>query len=323
MASKTAVRQLCKAARDGALDQVQSMLASDPTLALATVSAPPKKDDGQTALQVALKSGRFEVADALIGAGADVCFMERESANAWRAPVLHDAIRACFQSGRPARGLRTLDGVLAGGADPNQEDSYGNLPLGRAMLDAKSMLHVGEALRAHFPCIFARLLEAGADPDRATARRPPVDASSRGFQAHRFLVEAQGATTAWQPEVWADRAGAAVPTEGRDAAGRTPAMTAAIFGAAHALDALLARGPDLAAVDARGWSALAYSWWSLELSARLLAAGADPNQPIGGGPETPFSRSFFKKDLARLMLAHGADPRTTNATGKTFHELHG
>lgn len=55
---------------------------------------PPKKDDGQSGLQVAFKTGNFEVAKLLIDKGANVNFMETSKINEWTAPVLHDCIRA-------------------------------------------------------------------------------------------------------------------------------------------------------------------------------------------------------------------------------------
>lgn len=57
-----------------------------------TAKQPPKKDDGQSPLQVALKNGAFDIADYLIDQGADLNFIEDASCcNEWRAPVLHDA----------------------------------------------------------------------------------------------------------------------------------------------------------------------------------------------------------------------------------------
>lgn len=48
---------------------------------------PPQKDDGQSPLQVALKTGNFDIAEYLIDMGADLNFMEDETCcNSWRTP---------------------------------------------------------------------------------------------------------------------------------------------------------------------------------------------------------------------------------------------
>ncbi|MCT4595158.1 MAG: ankyrin repeat domain-containing protein [Anaeromicrobium sp.] len=43
---------------------------------MVQLSNPPKKDDGQSPLQVALKTGNFQIADFLIDNGANLNFME-------------------------------------------------------------------------------------------------------------------------------------------------------------------------------------------------------------------------------------------------------
>lgn len=54
---------------------------------------PPKKDNGQSPLQVALKIGAYDIIDYLIKNNADVNFMEAEDDDpGLRCPVLHDAI---------------------------------------------------------------------------------------------------------------------------------------------------------------------------------------------------------------------------------------
>ena len=71
------------------------MLDKKPELISCTAKQPPKKDDGQSPLQVALKTGNFEIASYLLDLGADVNFMEADTCcNEWRAPVIHDAIVA-------------------------------------------------------------------------------------------------------------------------------------------------------------------------------------------------------------------------------------
>lgn len=55
---------------------MRQLLLRRPELANCAAKQPPKKDDGQSPLQVALKTCNFEVAQLLLDAGADVNFIE-------------------------------------------------------------------------------------------------------------------------------------------------------------------------------------------------------------------------------------------------------
>ena len=125
--------------RHGDLKAVRARLDAQPEFVAATATAPPKKDDGQSPLQVAIKSGQFEIAQLLIDRGADVDFMETSTLNRWKTPVLHDAIRAAVFSSRYGRN-RALPGEPADIEVMNTEEQF------------------TRALR-----VLQRLLEAGAD----------------------------------------------------------------------------------------------------------------------------------------------------------------
>ena len=62
------------AIRHGDLYQIKELLKKNPALINCTAKQPPKKDDGQSPLQVAIKTGHFKIADYLIDVGADVNF---------------------------------------------------------------------------------------------------------------------------------------------------------------------------------------------------------------------------------------------------------
>ncbi len=66
---------------------VKAMLTETPELVSATVKSPPKRDDGQSPLQIAFKTGNFFAAELLLANGADLNFMEESEINEWRAPV--------------------------------------------------------------------------------------------------------------------------------------------------------------------------------------------------------------------------------------------
>lgn len=153
------MRKLFKAIRNGDMDEVRKILDRKPALANCTARQPPKKDDGQSPLQVALKTGNPAIAEYLIDMGADVNFIEDASCcNAWRAPVIHDAVNCAVMScrwntndsllgfrvfstrERAEEALAVLKRMLDLGADINALDSYGNSGLNRFALQAKQIL---------------------------------------------------------------------------------------------------------------------------------------------------------------------------------------
>ena len=87
------MKKLFKAIKDDDLVTIQEILSKRPELISCTAKKPPKADDGQSLLQVALKNGKISIANYLLEAGADVNFMESPLCeNKWRTPVIHDAI---------------------------------------------------------------------------------------------------------------------------------------------------------------------------------------------------------------------------------------
>ena len=153
------MKKLFKAIRDGNIELVKQLIDSKPELVNCTAKQPPKKDDGQSPLQVALKTGAFDIADLLIDNGADLNFMEDESCcNRWRLPVIQDAINAAVMSSRfntndPHMGFevysteedaiaarKILEKMLRLGADVNKLDSFGNSGIWRYCLEAVQIL---------------------------------------------------------------------------------------------------------------------------------------------------------------------------------------
>ena len=70
------MKKLFTAIRQKDFEAVKALLDKKPELIACTAKQPPKKDDGQSPLQVALKTGSFDVADYLLDLGADVNFIE-------------------------------------------------------------------------------------------------------------------------------------------------------------------------------------------------------------------------------------------------------
>ena len=138
---------------------VRQIIEKKPELVNCVAKQPPKKDDGQSPLQVALKTGNTAIANHLLDMGADVNYIEDETCcNEWRTPVLHDAINCAVMScrwniddkymgfrefstkERAVEALDVLKRMLNMGADVNALDSYGNSGLNRFALQAKQIL---------------------------------------------------------------------------------------------------------------------------------------------------------------------------------------
>lgn len=105
-----------------------------------------------------------------IDLGADVNFTEESEINEWKAPVLHDALRAAAFSAwdgsigdqddfRKTIGL--LKKLFQHGANPNTIDSYGNNCLLRALLDARQRIASDSGFPDHIsnPTLKRDLLE--------------------------------------------------------------------------------------------------------------------------------------------------------------------
>lgn len=159
------MKKLFTAIRQGDMDTVCALLDKKPELIACTAKSPPKKDAGQSPLQVAIKSGNPAIAYLLLDRGADVNFMEAEDCgNEWRMPVVQDAVMAAVRSTRwnsrwpdgyhvshtqaqADTAFALLERMVNLGADLTAKDSYGNSVLDRALLDTRQIIpgfHYGE-----------------------------------------------------------------------------------------------------------------------------------------------------------------------------------
>ena len=130
------MKKLFTAIRASDLEMVRQIIEKEPELVNCVAKKP-------SPLQVALKTGNTAIANYLLDMGADVNFIEDESCcNAWRTPVLHDAINCAVMSSRwntndknmgfrefstkekAAEALDVLKRMLDTGADVNACDSY-------------------------------------------------------------------------------------------------------------------------------------------------------------------------------------------------------
>lgn len=153
------MKKLFNAIKNSNIEEVKNIISNNPKLVNCIAKQPPQKDDGQSPLQVALKTGSFEIAEYLIDMGADLNFMEDATCcNSWRTPVVHDAINAAVMNCRwntnnqysgfkvfstkqkAETAFNVLKKMLMAGADLNKCDSYGNSAIWRFCLQAAQIL---------------------------------------------------------------------------------------------------------------------------------------------------------------------------------------
>lgn len=180
------MKKLFDAIRADDLATVRALIAAKPELLHVIRRPPPKKDEGQQPLQIAIKGGHLEIANWLIDAGADVFYLEPES-NRARLSVFEIALSAVVSqaihprtpqgTGRPelALALRLIDlGVST--TTPNPQ--FGIPPLmyvGREIeywapseLSRESRAVIVELMRA--------LYSKGATPDDEWSWKGPAAA---------------------------------------------------------------------------------------------------------------------------------------------------
>jgi ankyrin repeat protein len=197
---KKDIKAIFQAIRHRSLADTQVLLAAKPELLHAHNFAPPKKDDGQSTLQVAFKIGQFDIARFLIEQGADLHFMEESALNRWRAPVIHDCLRAVLFNtytvqkdlARFEEALALLQSLLNSGVSANSADSFGTTCLVRALADARQMIEHPYAdiengiLLTQLRRVFQVLLAAGADPDLASEKGSSANQEIEFFELEKY-----------------------------------------------------------------------------------------------------------------------------------------
>lgn len=200
--TKKDIKIFFKAIADGDVNKVSQLLDNNTEYLTICNVAPPKKDDGQSGLQVAFKTGNFEIARLLIDKGADTNFMETSEINEWTAPVLHDCIRATiFNSYTLQRDTKQFDKAFAllqlmlnKKADPKSTDSYGNNCLQRALLDARQMLDnpstdfTDNILIQQLQSVFNQLINAGADIKQSSDNRDSAEELYLNFNLDKYKL---------------------------------------------------------------------------------------------------------------------------------------
>ncbi len=171
------MKKLFTAIRQGNIEEVKRIIGKNPELVNCVSGPTPKKDHGQSPLQVALKVGQFDIADFLIDHGADVNFMETEDDDpGLRAPVLFDAITAtimslCYKNFAASDiALGFVKKLIEKGADVNTFSSNGLGSINWAIHRAEQIIQhptlytqSQDAVRDKLTKILDLLIENGAD----------------------------------------------------------------------------------------------------------------------------------------------------------------
>lgn len=128
------MKRLFQAVRNNDLETVKRILEVNPELINCVATPPPKKDEGQSLLQVANKVGSLEIAHYLIDRGIDINYKEPDNGlpctQCFTCPVLIDAVRFLLKGGpdwkeRVQERKKLIVHLLEKGADPNETDNRG------------------------------------------------------------------------------------------------------------------------------------------------------------------------------------------------------
>ena len=145
--------------RRGDIEAVRQILDRKPEEVNAVSGDKPKRDQGQSLLQVAIKSGHLDIADLLIDRGADLNFIEEPTElNPFCQPVIQTAGgRAVFDCRRMIKrwngqyemysskekadqSFKVFKKMLELGADISQKDSHRGTLLQTILIETKEVL---------------------------------------------------------------------------------------------------------------------------------------------------------------------------------------
>ena len=145
--------------RRGDLEAVRQILDKNPEEVNAVSGDKSKRDQGQSLLQVAIKSGHLDIADLLIDRGADLNFIEEPTElNPFCQPVIQTAGgRAVFDCRRMIKrwkgqyemhsskekadqSFKVFEKMLELGADISQKNSHGGTLLQTILIETKEVL---------------------------------------------------------------------------------------------------------------------------------------------------------------------------------------
>lgn len=142
-------------------------------------------------LQTALINGKCASAHSFLDSIEDVNYMVNGSLEGWEMPLLHFAIQQTMMVSRFPRPaiqgpkndgvlfqehLSVLERIIEMGADMSAQDTYGNLPIMRSVLDALAidLSITDDEFDEDLEIVFTLLIDNGADPREKTKTRQSV-----------------------------------------------------------------------------------------------------------------------------------------------------
>lgn len=141
------MKKLFTAIRQSDIQEVKRIIEKKPEVVNSVAGPVPKKDHGQSPLQVSLKTGQIEIADYLIDHGADINYCEAEDDDhGLRMPVIFDVITAtidslCYKNFEISdRALHLLEKMINNGANVNSFTSHGLGTINWAILRAENII---------------------------------------------------------------------------------------------------------------------------------------------------------------------------------------
>lgn len=176
------MNKLFKDIRHSDMEAVRAAIAKNIAVVNEVYNAKtPKKDIGQSPLQVAVKCGEFEIIELLLEKGADSDFMEDPALvppHSVCMSVLHDAIIGVFSSlcykqySHSEKYVNLVKTLLENGANPNRKTTADMLPIGTAVNQAEMILEsknaypdIQEITKKRLFEVLDLLIQYGADKD--------------------------------------------------------------------------------------------------------------------------------------------------------------
>lgn len=152
------MKKMFKDIRHSDIDAIRASISKKPAVVNEYFDGKaPKKDVGQSPLQVAIKCGQFEIIQLLLENGADVDFMEDPAVvppHSICMSVLHDAIIGAMDSllyknyEASKKYVQLIAVLLEKGADPNKKTCSRDYPCATPPLGTL-VTHASEALKRY------------------------------------------------------------------------------------------------------------------------------------------------------------------------------
>ncbi len=150
-----------------------------------------KNEDLQECIRIALNESNITVANHILDQLDDVNFMVDGALEGWKMPLVHHSITTTMMNSRfprPAAEGPKNDGVIFQaqlailkiiidlGADMSSTDTYGNLPIMRAVLDALAidLSITDDEFDEDLEIVFELLIDSGCDLRERTNTRSSV-----------------------------------------------------------------------------------------------------------------------------------------------------